>query len=396
MNVVQEKASQGPEQSHSREDEGQSSKNNNEEKEEQQQQERRHFSDLSRTFSLFPGDEISNDLGWHQQSGALETFNDTSHVTKTLIIDDEISSLDASSSSSQGVGNQAPLVAHYDVSSSTTENTQFAGMSRDAEDWLSNVPSKPAAKLACVKRSVPQRLMIENLTSRENLMRSPSSCIVGRKRRMSDPGTLVMNLDRVSTSMYSETPTVQTPRWDSWQEFAIVNSPTTPAGVETEQTSQKLKELIRYLPKLLLRKALSDPDTVATQPAIDVFQAAVLIADITGFTPLTERALTSKRGSELVEELTVSMNNYFDEAIELVLKYGGDITKLGGYGHTSNKCNNQEEEDCSPRASTSSTRIKGTFDSVHVLVADGLVLNRVVLSRMLGKLNCKDLCKLHL
>jgi len=54
-------------------------------------------------------------------------------------------------------------------------------------------------------------------------------------------------------------------------------------------------------------------DTVATQPAIDVFQAAVLIADITGFTPLTERALTSKRGSELVEELTVSMNNYFDE-----------------------------------------------------------------------------------
>ncbi len=37
------------------------------------------------------------------------------------------------------------------------------------------------------------------------------------------------------------------------------NSPTTPAGVETEQTSQKLKEVIRYLPKLLLRKALSDP-----------------------------------------------------------------------------------------------------------------------------------------
>jgi hypothetical protein len=222
MNVVQEKPSQGPEQSHSREEEGQSSNNNNEEEEEQQQQERGHFSDLSRTFSLFPGDEISNDLGWHQQSGALETFNDTSHVAKTLIIDDEISSLDASSSSSQGVGNQALLVAHYDVSSSTTENTQFAGMSRDAEDWLSNVPSKPAAKLACVKRSVPQRLTIENLTSRENLMRSPSSCMVGRKRRMSDPGTLVVNLDRVSTSMYSETPTVQTPRWDSWQEFAIV------------------------------------------------------------------------------------------------------------------------------------------------------------------------------
>lgn len=38
-----------------------------------------------------------------------------------------------------------------------------------------------------------------------------------------------------------------------------------------------------------------------------------MIADITGFTTLTERALTSKRGNELVEELTGCMNNYFDE-----------------------------------------------------------------------------------
>jgi hypothetical protein len=37
------------------------------------------------------------------------------------------------------------------------------------------------------------------------------------------------------------------------------NSPTSPASVETEETSQKLEELIRYLRKLLLRKALSDP-----------------------------------------------------------------------------------------------------------------------------------------
>ena len=53
-----------------------------------------------------------------------------------------------------------------------------------------------------------------------------------------------------------------------------------------------------------------------------------MIADVTGFTPLTERALTSKRGTELVEELTVCMNNYFNEAIDMVFDYGGDIIKV--------------------------------------------------------------------
>lgn len=66
MVVVQEKASQWSEQSYCREEEGQSSNDNNEEAEEEEDR-RRHFSDLSRTFSLFPEEEISNDF-WHQQS----------------------------------------------------------------------------------------------------------------------------------------------------------------------------------------------------------------------------------------------------------------------------------------------------------------------------------------
>ncbi|CAM6011826.1 unnamed protein product [Sphagnum balticum] len=143
MVVVQEKASQWSEQSYSREEEGQSSNDNNEEAEEEDQ--RRHFSDVSRTFSLFSEEEISNDLR-HQQSSGFETFDDKSHVANTLAIDHDVSSRDALSSSSQVIGNQASLVAHYDVSSSTTmENTQFTGMSRDAKDRMSYVPSKPAA-----------------------------------------------------------------------------------------------------------------------------------------------------------------------------------------------------------------------------------------------------------
>jgi hypothetical protein len=87
MVVVQEKASQWSEQSYCREEEGQSSNDNNEEAEEEDRG--RHFSDLSRTFSLFPEEKIWNDL-WHQQSGGFETFDDTSHVANTLAIDDDV------------------------------------------------------------------------------------------------------------------------------------------------------------------------------------------------------------------------------------------------------------------------------------------------------------------
>lgn len=65
-----------------------------------------------------------------------------------------------------------------------------------------------------------------------------------------------------------------------------------------------------------------------SQASVNTFTAAIMIADVTGFTPLTERALTSKRGTELVEELTVCMNNYFNEAIDMVFDYGGDIIKV--------------------------------------------------------------------
>lgn len=69
-------------------------------------------------------------------------------------------------------------------------------------------------------------------------------------------------------------------------------------------------------------------EAFSSQATVNSFTAAIMIADVTGFTPLTERALTSKRGTELVEELTVCMNNYFNEAIDMVFDYGGDIIKV--------------------------------------------------------------------
>ncbi|GAB4822063.1 hypothetical protein N2152v2_009109 [Parachlorella kessleri] len=67
---------------------------------------------------------------------------------------------------------------------------------------------------------------------------------------------------------------------------------------------------------------------VAMKPCVELLPAAVLIADITGFTALTE-ALSTK-GSAGVELLTKCMNGYFSKVIELLLEFDGDIMKFAG------------------------------------------------------------------
>lgn len=58
------------------------------------------------------------------------------------------------------------------------------------------------------------------------------------------------------------------------------------------------------------------------------FQAAIAIADISGFTSLTE-ALT-RTGPGGVELLTRCMNSYFAQVIDLVTLHGGDVSKFAG------------------------------------------------------------------
>lgn len=63
-------------------------------------------------------------------------------------------------------------------------------------------------------------------------------------------------------------------------------------------------------------------------PQIDRFYATVLFADISGFTPLTERM--AAKGREGVEKLTYYLNQFFGELVSIVHKYGGDIVKFAG------------------------------------------------------------------
>jgi len=66
----------------------------------------------------------------------------------------------------------------------------------------------------------------------------------------------------------------------------------------------------------------------AMKAASRSFQAAIAIADISGFTSLTEAlTLTGPGGVEL---LTRCMNSYFAQVIDLVTLHGGDVSKFAG------------------------------------------------------------------
>jgi class 3 adenylate cyclase/tetratricopeptide (TPR) repeat protein len=58
------------------------------------------------------------------------------------------------------------------------------------------------------------------------------------------------------------------------------------------------------------------------------FPAAVLFADISGFTPLTESL--AQKGTEGPEELTRLLNNFFQRIIAIVESEGGEIAKFSG------------------------------------------------------------------
>ncbi|GAX86001.1 hypothetical protein CEUSTIGMA_g13417.t1 [Chlamydomonas eustigma] len=64
------------------------------------------------------------------------------------------------------------------------------------------------------------------------------------------------------------------------------------------------------------------------RPTMAGVQLAMMIADVKGFTALTE--ILSKKGTAGVELLTNCMNNYFTRVISLISSYDGDVIKFAG------------------------------------------------------------------
>ena len=82
--------------------------------------------------------------------------------------------------------------------------------------------------------------------------------------------------------------------------------------------------LERFAPPSL-RRALAVAGGV---PEPESFQAAILFADVSGFTALAARM--AERGLAAAEELTAHLNTCFGETLRLVHQFGGDVEKFAG------------------------------------------------------------------
>lgn len=90
-----------------------------------------------------------------------------------------------------------------------------------------------------------------------------------------------------------------------------------------------LESYASYVPALILARLERDP-TPLDEPVGDYFAGAVLAADISGFTALTERLM--QHGAIGVEELSIILNAYFGRLIDIVIDHGGDIIEFTGDG----------------------------------------------------------------
>lgn len=85
--------------------------------------------------------------------------------------------------------------------------------------------------------------------------------------------------------------------------------------------------LTSYVPNLITRRLAIAPAPLAA-PLSERFSAAVLFADISGFTALTERL--AQHGLTGAEELSRLLNEYFGQLIALITEHGGDVVKFAG------------------------------------------------------------------
>jgi class 3 adenylate cyclase/tetratricopeptide (TPR) repeat protein len=89
----------------------------------------------------------------------------------------------------------------------------------------------------------------------------------------------------------------------------------------------QLETLASYVPAVVLKNLPCPP---LTEPFREQFPAAVFFADISGFSALTEHLVQS--GANGVEELSIIINAYFGQLIDLVIAHGGDIVEFTGDG----------------------------------------------------------------
>lgn len=85
--------------------------------------------------------------------------------------------------------------------------------------------------------------------------------------------------------------------------------------------------LASYVPMLVTRRLAADPSPLTT-PCSENFLAAVLCADISGFTAFTE--LLARQGPAGVEKVGAGLDGYFGKLTAIIAAHGGDVVKFAG------------------------------------------------------------------
>lgn len=94
-----------------------------------------------------------------------------------------------------------------------------------------------------------------------------------------------------------------------------------------DKQSNHLSTIAPYIPPTLMKDIIASK-VMPIEPVEEKFDAAVMFADISGFTPLTE-ALAQK-GAEGPEELTRILNGYFTRMIAIIESEGGESVQFSG------------------------------------------------------------------
>src|ERR687897_136186 len=90
------------------------------------------------------------------------------------------------------------------------------------------------------------------------------------------------------------------------------------------------QQLLRsYVPELLVSRFLARPEPLDA-PGVERFPAAVLFADVSGFTPLAEQL--GQRGPAGAEELSGLLNSYFGQLTALIAAHAGQVITFAGDG----------------------------------------------------------------
>ena len=99
--------------------------------------------------------------------------------------------------------------------------------------------------------------------------------------------------------------------------------------IRSEDKDCLLETFASYVPALVLRRLETDLGSL-TAPLSEHYDAALLSADISGFTQLTNQLVQQHQDG--VEELSLILNAYFGQLIDLVMAHGGDIIEFTGDG----------------------------------------------------------------